>query len=60
LDPPDQASAQTQPATGSGQGRVRDSFDFGWKFLKGDVVFPLNTPIERKSRGAPVTASRRL
>jgi beta-galactosidase len=37
LDPPDKASAQTQPASGAGQGRVRDSFDFGWKFLKADA-----------------------
>ena len=29
-----QANAQAPPAGG---GRVRDSFDFGWKFFKGDA-----------------------
>ena len=34
LEPTGQASAQTQaPASG----RLRDSFDFGWKFFKGDA-----------------------
>jgi len=32
-----QADAQTQPAGDSGAARVRDSFDFGWKFFKGDA-----------------------
>ena len=32
-----QANAQTQPAGGSGAARVRDTFDFGWKFFKGDA-----------------------
>jgi beta-galactosidase len=31
------ATAQTQPAGESGAARVRDSFDFGWKFFKGDA-----------------------
>ena len=31
-----QANAQTPPAGGMG-GRVRDSFDFGWKFFRGDA-----------------------
>jgi beta-galactosidase len=32
-----QADAQTQPAGDSGAARVRDSFDFGWKFFQGDA-----------------------
>ena len=34
---PGPASAQTQPAGATREGRVRDSFDFGWKFFKGDA-----------------------
>jgi len=33
----DQANAQAPPAGGRMGGRVRDSFDFGWKFFKGDA-----------------------
>ena len=32
-----QANAQAPPARGGMGGRVRDSFDFGWKFFKGDA-----------------------
>jgi len=32
-----QANAQTPPAGGDMGGRVRDSFDFDWKFFKGDA-----------------------
>jgi hypothetical protein len=32
-----QADAQMQPADDSGGVRVRDSFDFGWKFFKGNA-----------------------
>jgi beta-galactosidase len=32
-----QADAQIQPPGDSGAARVRDSFDFGWKFFKGDA-----------------------
>ena len=32
-----QADAQMQPPGDSGAARVRDSFDFGWKFFKGDA-----------------------
>src|SRR5271157_1250995 len=32
-----QADAQTQPAGASGAARMRDSFDFGWKFFQGDA-----------------------
>jgi beta-galactosidase len=32
-----QANAQTQPAGDRGAVRVRDSFDFGWKFFMGDA-----------------------
>ena len=35
LESPGQASAQTQ-AAGGGPPRIKDSFDFGWKFYKGD------------------------
>ena len=34
VESPGQANAQAQPVGG---GRVRDSFDFGWKFFKGDA-----------------------
>lgn len=35
LESPGQANAQTQPAGG---GRIRDTFDFDWKFFKGDAL----------------------
>jgi beta-galactosidase len=31
------ATAQTQPAAQNSAPRIRDSFDFGWKFFKGDA-----------------------
>jgi len=31
------ATAQAQPAGGNSAPRIRDSFDFGWKFFKGDA-----------------------
>jgi beta-galactosidase len=34
---PAQAPAPAPPARGGMGGRVRDSFDFGWKFFKGDA-----------------------
>jgi beta-galactosidase len=34
LEPTGQAAAKEPPASG---GRVRDTFDFGWKFFKGDA-----------------------
>jgi beta-galactosidase len=37
LEATGQANAQTAPAGGGRGPRVRDSFDFGWKFLKGDA-----------------------
>jgi len=33
----DAARAQSQPAGGERRVRVRDSFDFGWKFFRGDA-----------------------
>jgi len=38
LESAGQANAQAPPAAAArGGARVRDSFDFGWKFLKGDA-----------------------
>ena len=37
LGSPSQANAQAPPARGGMGGRIRDSFDFGWKFLNGDA-----------------------
>ncbi len=37
IDSAGQASAQAQPAAGSREARSRESFDFGWKFFKGDA-----------------------
>jgi beta-galactosidase len=36
-EPTGEASAQTQPSNGCHETRIRDSFDFGWKFFKGDA-----------------------
>ena len=37
LESTGQVNAQAPPARGGMGGRVRDSFDFGWKFFKGDA-----------------------
>jgi beta-galactosidase len=37
LESSGEANAHTQPANGSHKIRIRDSFDFGWRFFKGDA-----------------------
>jgi beta-galactosidase len=37
LEPAGAAMAQTQPAGENSAPRIRESFDFGWKFFKGDA-----------------------